>query len=506
MAAPLGTRLAARASRYLGWVLGPSFVQGWLKRRIRAGPPSPTDEERAQGKTFLWGEATDDAGLRVAALGLHVYPEAVTLAAQTGTRQILVDLAQQLDLSAGSTGTRYFVSNSRVIQVSADGMISALQPGVATVTVINGPAEKLIHVKVQVPQVGPVTMGADGGVVQGSDGSIVAVPQGVLAAGTTVSIAPVAQASLPMALPGGVQFRGAFSLGLGANKLAVPIQLAAPAPGIVPGTKVLFYRAAQLPDESGTLIPIWLEDEFGVVGNDGFARTSSFPAPGLTLTGTYMFGIAPDTGSVRGHITFPVGVADGGSSFFILSSLGGGVGVGAAIGLTFGFVFDLFLGDNPKLEEIPRAGPPVIQNIQLHVQTTGLNDYFASVQTLPPGIDPPFITDSNLQVNPDGTNQLTLTGTDFGQSTDNITVHFQIGGKDDNGVQHGGKDYDVTGLHPSGDMVILAVHTLRSLPCASAIRRFPRPLQRSGSGKFLGENSMDEHTCWNIRPFTAHLD
>jgi short subunit dehydrogenase-like uncharacterized protein len=65
MAAPLGTRLAARASRYLGWVLGSSFVQGGLKRRIRAGPPGPTDEERARGKTFLWGEATDDAGQRV---------------------------------------------------------------------------------------------------------------------------------------------------------------------------------------------------------------------------------------------------------------------------------------------------------------------------------------------------------------------------------------------------------------------------------------------------------
>ncbi len=65
MAAPLGTRLAARASRYLGWVLGSSFVQGRLKRRIRAGPPGPTDEERARGKTFLWGEATDDAGQRV---------------------------------------------------------------------------------------------------------------------------------------------------------------------------------------------------------------------------------------------------------------------------------------------------------------------------------------------------------------------------------------------------------------------------------------------------------
>jgi short subunit dehydrogenase-like uncharacterized protein len=65
MAAPLVTRLAARASRYLGWVLGSSFVQGRLKRRIRAGPPGPTDEERARGKTFLWGEATDDAGQRV---------------------------------------------------------------------------------------------------------------------------------------------------------------------------------------------------------------------------------------------------------------------------------------------------------------------------------------------------------------------------------------------------------------------------------------------------------
>ena len=39
MAAPLRTRLAARASRHLGWLLGSRPVQGWLKRRIRAGPP-----------------------------------------------------------------------------------------------------------------------------------------------------------------------------------------------------------------------------------------------------------------------------------------------------------------------------------------------------------------------------------------------------------------------------------------------------------------------------------
>jgi short subunit dehydrogenase-like uncharacterized protein len=65
MAAPLRTRLAVRASRYLGWMLGSSFIQERLKRRIRAGPPGPFDEERARGKSFLWGEATDDTGQRV---------------------------------------------------------------------------------------------------------------------------------------------------------------------------------------------------------------------------------------------------------------------------------------------------------------------------------------------------------------------------------------------------------------------------------------------------------
>ena len=56
-----------RLSRHLGWALRSSFVQGLLKRRIQAGPPGPTDEERAKGKTFLWGEVSDSAGHRAVA-------------------------------------------------------------------------------------------------------------------------------------------------------------------------------------------------------------------------------------------------------------------------------------------------------------------------------------------------------------------------------------------------------------------------------------------------------
>jgi short subunit dehydrogenase-like uncharacterized protein len=65
LAAPFATRLAARLSRYLGWALTSRPVQRWLKKRIQAGPPGPTDEQRARGQSVLWGEATDDAGRRV---------------------------------------------------------------------------------------------------------------------------------------------------------------------------------------------------------------------------------------------------------------------------------------------------------------------------------------------------------------------------------------------------------------------------------------------------------
>jgi len=64
-AASLGMRLVARASRYLGWLLGSRPVQGLLRRRIRASPPGPTEQEREKGKSFLWGEATDGAGGKV---------------------------------------------------------------------------------------------------------------------------------------------------------------------------------------------------------------------------------------------------------------------------------------------------------------------------------------------------------------------------------------------------------------------------------------------------------
>ena len=52
-----------KLSRYLGWLLAAKPVQNILQKQIPAGGPS--DEERARGKTYLWGEASDLNGNRV---------------------------------------------------------------------------------------------------------------------------------------------------------------------------------------------------------------------------------------------------------------------------------------------------------------------------------------------------------------------------------------------------------------------------------------------------------
>lgn len=54
-----------KLSRYVGWLLATSPVQSLLQSQIPAGGPS--DEERAGGKTFLWGEASDADGKKVEA-------------------------------------------------------------------------------------------------------------------------------------------------------------------------------------------------------------------------------------------------------------------------------------------------------------------------------------------------------------------------------------------------------------------------------------------------------
>ena len=80
-AIPSSARRMLVASRYIGWLLATGLMQNFLKSRIKAGPAGPSDEERARGKTFLYGEASDDKGNKVAARQRG--PEGYTLTALT---------------------------------------------------------------------------------------------------------------------------------------------------------------------------------------------------------------------------------------------------------------------------------------------------------------------------------------------------------------------------------------------------------------------------------------
>jgi short subunit dehydrogenase-like uncharacterized protein len=59
MAAPLGMRMGAKLTRFAAPLLATNAVQSMLKSRIRSGQAGPTDEQRARGKSYLWGEAID---------------------------------------------------------------------------------------------------------------------------------------------------------------------------------------------------------------------------------------------------------------------------------------------------------------------------------------------------------------------------------------------------------------------------------------------------------------
>jgi len=79
--APFALRAGSRMLRFLGPLLATGPAQSFLGKRIRAAPPGPTDEERARGKSLLWGEAADDEG-RVVVSRLEG-PEGYTLTAMT---------------------------------------------------------------------------------------------------------------------------------------------------------------------------------------------------------------------------------------------------------------------------------------------------------------------------------------------------------------------------------------------------------------------------------------
>jgi hypothetical protein len=398
------------------------------------------------------------------ALGLDVFPGAVPLAANGGQRRLDVDIVDHIELAASSTGTRYFVTNPAVASVSSEGLMTGHQPGDTTITIINGPAEYVLPVRVEVPRAGPVTLGQTGGIVQGSDGSLVGIAPGALKAETQVAIAPAAEANLPVALPGPFQFVGGFQLDVGQQKLEQVAQVAIPVPTtLVQGTKVYFFRYTTLPDLNGVHIPVWLEEEVGIVGSDGFARTTTEPYPGVSFGGIYAVGTALSgtIGSIQGSISteFPTGLDA--STFFAVAPIGGGAAIGALASLFGGFILDLPV-NVPTIHinelsplgggTILSTGVQVIPDQVSQVSYSVLNTFIGSRSPS----ESPLMTTARLDFST-GTPELILTGERFtfanpgappdkrdGSSVQDLTVNFRLRKIADPAKPHESRDVVVT--------------------------------------------------------------
>ena len=85
---------AMKAGRYVGWLARLPGVAELIRGRIRSGAPGPTDAERAQGLSLLWGRVEDDAG-HAAEARLRT-PEGYTLTALASLQIVRKVLAGQV--------------------------------------------------------------------------------------------------------------------------------------------------------------------------------------------------------------------------------------------------------------------------------------------------------------------------------------------------------------------------------------------------------------------------
>ena len=370
--------------------------------------------------------------------GINPYPLAVSLSVEGGSRQFDVhpvgDINLLTDLSTASSGTQYFVSTPGIVTITPDGLMTAVSPGQATVTIINGPAEAVIPVLVQMPRTGTVTLGAGGGVVEGSDGSIVAVPPSDLTTGAPVSITPATQASLPEALPDGITFAGAFNLNIGDTGLAVPVQLAIPvAAGTPVGSTVYFYRAGQFLNADGTTQPIWWQVESGTVAANGMAYTHSPPEPGVGNSGLYLIGYSQDAlaefdlelansqiaGAEAGLLGVSAAIAGAGGS------LVGAMAAVNAIGIDATLAVPAATAPTPVLVSIlQQTSLPFITTYDVQLQAGQVSTFSSTINVPPPVVaNAPQINAVSLTGNTQAP-EVQINGSGF-MSSNPVEVTFQ---------------------------------------------------------------------------------
>ena len=313
--------------------------------------------------------------------GITVYPRAVTLPVVDGQRPFLVS-AGAVNLTRADMGTIYVVSDERVISVSADGLVESIGAGTATLTILSGPAQLVVPIRVVTPEIGQARMTAEGGVISTPEGVLVQIAPESVPVGTVVTLNTLSMPPTDELPPSDIyRFGTYFELDLGGMELSEPAQMSIPVGGdFLPGDTVYFFKKELVMDEAGVEHEIWMLLETGRVDAAGVARTTSPPYPGLSAGGQYLAAKADQPErlvqiglNAPPHVGYSIGV-----------DWNSGIGIPWGGGL-IPFFPTLSLGISfLTYKRHPREVPAATQHVTIAAPSPG-SVYIAEV--LPPQID-----------------------------------------------------------------------------------------------------------------------
>ncbi|MCC6007963.1 MAG: tandem-95 repeat protein, partial [Rhodobacteraceae bacterium] len=227
---------------------------------------------------------------------IDAYPDAVTIVEAGGSRQIVTAVGSERNRFVGSAedGTHYTVADSRIVEVSEDGLIRALSPGETTVTVVHAYGEDTIRVAVTDAQIGETgTLDATGGILRTPAGIELALGPGQIPGPQEFSIAERdVQEALAEAreLPPGFDGLTVFDFDHDGAPVAGTMQIGIDTNGSAdPGDEIVFFQMIEMPiGPDGEMENIWAVIDTGAVDEDGIARTNSPPFPGFSDRGTVL--------------------------------------------------------------------------------------------------------------------------------------------------------------------------------------------------------------------------
>lgn len=139
-----------------------------------------------------------------------------------------------------------------------------------------------------------VVIDSNGGTLSSQGGVEITISPGAVTAPIVVGIMDESETALPLTLPDGYDFLGAFTLDLGGNRLNFPAKVYIPAPNAFEGYAIV----AQVQDVAGGFRLAMVNS--ASTNSEGMLETDSLPFPGVLTGGTYVIAQLPEGLGVLG--------------------------------------------------------------------------------------------------------------------------------------------------------------------------------------------------------------